>query len=62
MKQVFISVNEFCALFGVGRTKTYELLNSGQIQKAKIGKSTFITVESAEAFAARAIMKAKNMS
>ncbi|MBL8549050.1 MAG: helix-turn-helix domain-containing protein [Hyphomonadaceae bacterium] len=43
-----LSIAEFCAAYGVGRTRAYALVDSGQIKAVKIGRSTRITVESAE--------------
>jgi excisionase family DNA binding protein len=38
----------FCETYGVGRTKTYELLNSGAISARKSGTTTLIDRASAE--------------
>jgi len=43
-----ITIDEFTRLFGVKKTKTYELMNSGAIEKVKIGTAARITMESAE--------------
>ena len=47
-----LSVTEYMATYGHGRTKLYELLNSGKLEAVKSGARTFITVESAEAHVA----------
>ncbi len=46
-----ISVNEFCRTFGIGRTKAYEVLKSGQLRSVKVGSRTLIDMESAHAWA-----------
>jgi excisionase family DNA binding protein len=38
----------FCETYGVGRTKTYDLINSGAISARKSGKTTLIDRASAE--------------
>lgn len=36
------SVPEACRRLGIGRTKVYELIGSGQIKALKIGKRTLV--------------------
>ena len=43
------NVEEFMAAFGVGRAKTYEFINSGQLRIVKLDRRTLIPVEAAEA-------------
>jgi hypothetical protein len=38
----------FCQTYGVGRTKTYDLINSGAVSARKCGKTTLIDRASAE--------------
>jgi hypothetical protein len=38
----------FCETYGIGRTKTYDLINSGAISARKSGKTTLIDRASAE--------------
>jgi hypothetical protein len=40
-------IREFGRTFGVGHTKTYELIASGQLKAVKIGSRTAITGETA---------------
>ena len=47
-----LTLREFCDLYGVGRTRAYELIKSGAITAVKLGRSTRITFDSAEAWAA----------
>lgn len=56
MQRVFLSIKEYCRLYSVGRTKVYELIASGDLTKAKVGTRSYITVESAKAFANRSIV------
>lgn len=47
-----LSVREFSTLYGVGITKTYQFMNSGHLRSVKVGHSTRIRSEDAEAWAA----------
>ena len=46
-------VNDFLAWFGVGRTKFYEQVKSGEIKTIKCGKTTLITHTEAVAYQQR---------
>jgi len=39
-------ISEFCALSGLGRTKVYEMLDSGELTSIKIGKRRLILIDS----------------
>ena len=41
-------ISVFCEMYGIGRTKTYDLINSGAISARKSGKKTLIDRASAE--------------
>lgn len=41
-----MKVNDAARMIGVGRTKLYELIASGEIEAIKLGKSTRITTAS----------------
>lgn len=43
---ICIKVNDAARMIGVGRTKLYELIASGEIEAIKIGKSTRIITAS----------------
>jgi Helix-turn-helix domain len=43
-----MSVAEFCARYGPGRTSAYQEVKSGRLRARKIGKRTIITVDDAE--------------
>ncbi|WP_083217118.1 helix-turn-helix domain-containing protein [Sphingobium sp. RAC03] len=51
VKPLFISVKDLCSLLGIGRTKAYELLSSGSIQSAHIGRRRMVYRKSAKNFA-----------
>tara|TARA_R110002074_G_scaffold336892_1_gene507421 strand:+ start:314 stop:535 length:222 start_codon:yes stop_codon:yes gene_type:complete len=46
-------INDFCAAFGIGRTKVYDLINKGELEAIKFGGRTVITDTSARALIAR---------
>lgn len=48
----FISIRGFCDAYGVGRTRTYDLIAAGKLYAVKNGPRTMIEVESAEQWAA----------
>lgn len=45
-----VSIGEAVRLFGIGRTKLYELIHSGDIEAVKLGRRTLIRAHSARAF------------
>jgi len=40
-------------MLGIGRTKTYELIEAGELETIKLGKAVLITTKSLEAFVRR---------
>jgi excisionase family DNA binding protein len=46
MNRITLSISEFVAATGLGRTKTYELIKGGELHVIKVGRRTLITVES----------------
>jgi len=44
------SVNDACALLGIGRTTLYALLNDGSLDARKVGGRTFLTQKSLQMF------------
>jgi excisionase family DNA binding protein len=47
MVPVLHPIKNFCAAYGVGKTKTYELIASGHLESVKIGRKRLITDASA---------------
>lgn len=45
-----LSVGEAMPMFGIGRTKLYELIQRGDIEAVKLGRRTLIRAASARAF------------
>ncbi len=45
-----VTIDEACAAIGVGKTKLYEFLDSGELPAKKCGKRTFILAKDLEKF------------
>lgn len=52
-KPVLISVNDAANQLGIGRTRFYELLNSGEIEAVRLGARRLIVRESLLSFVDR---------
>lgn len=50
IQQENFSIGETVRLFGIGRTKLYELIQNGEIEAIKLGRRTLIRAESARSF------------
>jgi hypothetical protein len=48
VRQRAMSINQFCQRYDLGKTKTYEEINSGRLRARKAGKRTIITEDDAE--------------
>ena len=46
VEPICVRVNDTARMIGVGRTKLYELISSGELETIKIGKATRITTAS----------------
>ncbi len=46
-----LTVNAFCAAYGIGRTRTYEEIASGRLRARKVGNRTLILRSDAQAWA-----------
>lgn len=53
MRPLTIDIAEFCRVVGCGKTKTYELIKQGYLTRVRIGRRTFVTMESVEALIER---------
>ena len=49
---ILVSPDRAAAMIGCGKTYLYELINAGEIEAKKQGRSTVIPVESLRAYAA----------
>jgi excisionase family DNA binding protein len=52
MTRLAITVDEFCGMIGIGRTKTYELIKDGSLETVAIGRRRLIKMSSVEALLA----------
>lgn len=59
MEKRNLSISDYRENYGPSRSKTYELIAAGDLQTIKIGRRTFITVESAEAHRASLLAEAE---
>lgn len=57
MDPLAIAPKDAFAAIGVGVTKGYELINSGELETFKIGRATRITTESIRAYVARQLQR-----
>jgi len=46
VEPICVRVDDAARMIGVGRTKLYELISSGELETVKIGKATRITTAS----------------
>lgn len=53
MEPLAVSPKDAFAAIGVGVTKGYELINSGELESFMLGRSRRVTTESVRAFVAR---------
>ncbi|MEH3039818.1 MULTISPECIES: helix-turn-helix domain-containing protein [unclassified Sphingomonas] len=47
MQAVLHPISRFCDLYGVGRTKAYELINAGTVDTVKVGRKRLVVDASA---------------
>jgi excisionase family DNA binding protein len=48
--RITVRIPEACRMIGIGRSKLYELLDTGEIETVKIGASRLVLVSSLRAF------------
>ncbi len=53
MRPITVRIPEACRITGIGRSKIYELIQSGDLTTIKVGTMTLIPVASIEAFLSR---------
>jgi excisionase family DNA binding protein len=53
MNPLLYSIGDSCRLIGIGRTKLYELIASGEIPIRKIGKKTLVAAADLHRWAER---------
>jgi excisionase family DNA binding protein len=53
MEKLPLSVSEFAAATGIGRTKAYAEIKSGRLKPVKVGKRTIVPVSEAQAWLKR---------
>jgi excisionase family DNA binding protein len=46
IEPICVRINDAARMIGVGRTKLYELISSGELETVKIGKATRVTTAS----------------
>lgn len=46
VEPICVRINDAARMIGVGRTKLYELISTGELQAVKIGKATRVTTAS----------------
>jgi excisionase family DNA binding protein len=49
-QQQAMDLASFCRQYSIGRVKTYELINAGELTAVKVGRKTLIPVNSAESW------------
>lgn len=61
MDSILINVDEAARLLGLGRSKTYELVLSGQLRSLKIGRSRKIPKQALDEFVRSRLEEAEQM-
>lgn len=52
-KPITVRIRDACRMTGIGRSKLYEFIESGDLEVVKVGRMTLIYVSALEAFVAR---------
>jgi excisionase family DNA binding protein len=53
VEPICVKINDAARMIGIGRTKLYELISTGEVETVKIGKATRITTASLHEFVRR---------
>lgn len=48
--QLAFRISQFCRAHAIGRSKTYQEIKKGRLQTYKVGRSTYISKDAAEAW------------
>jgi putative DNA primase/helicase len=62
MQPLLVSITESCRLLGVGRTKLYELIASGELRLRKIGRKSLIAMSDLQRWADRHVILSPSAS
>lgn len=46
LEPICVRINDAARMIGIGRTKLYELISTGELETVKIGKATRVTTAS----------------
>lgn len=46
MNTITTTISRFCEMIGIGKTKTYELINDGSLETIKLGRRRLILMRS----------------
>ena len=46
---IAVPISEACRISGIGRSKLYEMIKTGDVQVAKIGRRSLVLIESLKA-------------
>ena len=46
VEPICVRINDAAHMIGIGRTKLYELISTGELETVKIGKATRVTITS----------------
>lgn len=50
MEDTLLNISEVCERLRIGRTRLYQILNSGQLKAVRLGKRTLIPASALEQF------------
>ncbi|WP_445191776.1 helix-turn-helix domain-containing protein [Sphingomonas sp. Tas61C01] len=57
-RKLSVSIPDACDLVGVGRSKMYAMINTGEVEACKIGRRTTVTRRSLDALIERGVSAA----